>query len=360
MKKFFALFIVLILVLATLGCTDNSQVVSDDKEGDKVTDKKPEDDNDKPDKTDDTKPKIDFDEVQPNEAGEIMVLMYHSIAPEEDTWVRTPDNFRKDLEKLYKNGYRLVSMRDVIKGNIDIEAGKSPVVLTFDDGTQGHFNYIEKDGDLVIDPDSAVGILLEMNEKYPDFGTAATFYINSNPFRQPEYAERKLKELVEFGMDIGHHTYGHIYLDQHGPEEIQRQMAKLQELVNDVLPDYPLDTFALPFGIWPQDEYRQYAIAGEYDGINYENIGVLEVGSYPAVSPFNKSFDPMSIPRVRASYEEGYGHFKFFFDVFEDNPSRRYVSDGDPNYVTVPEELKDKINLDDFPYKELRTYTIDE
>ncbi|WP_350343334.1 polysaccharide deacetylase family protein [Proteinivorax tanatarense] len=351
MKKYVTLFILIILALIPLGCSDSETV--DNKASSEIIDE------DKENQQTEIKSELDYAKIQPNEAGQIMVLMYHSIAPEEGTWTRTPENFRNDLENLYHEGYRLVPLRDVILGDIDIEAGKTPVVLTFDDGTLGHFNYIKKDGELVIDPDSAVGIILEINEKYPDFGTAATFYINSNPFRQPEFAERKLRDLVNFGMDIGNHTYNHMNMSEHGSKEIQKQMAKVQELVNKSLPDYSVDTLALPFGIWPQEQYRRFAISGEYEGITYENIGVLEVGSHPSFSPFHKDFDPLSIPRVRASYEEGYGHFKFFFNNYQKDPSNRYISDGDSDYITVPEELEDKIDMDRFPDKKLRTYNLD-
>ena len=45
----------------------------------------------------DPKSEIDLG-LKPNEAGKIMVLMYHNIGEPEAEWVRTPANFRKDLE----------------------------------------------------------------------------------------------------------------------------------------------------------------------------------------------------------------------------------------------------------------------
>ena len=81
------------------------------------------------------------------------MFMYHRIGDEEDTWVRTPDNFRADLQRFYDAGYRLVSLTDVYNNNIDIPAGTSPLVLTFDDGTTCHFRWLKEDGELVVDPD---------------------------------------------------------------------------------------------------------------------------------------------------------------------------------------------------------------
>ena len=132
---------------------------------------------------------IDYEALGVNELGQVMVLM-HQIGEEEAEWVRTPENFRKDLETLYAAGYRLIALNDLLDGNITVPAGTTPVVLTFDDGTIGHFRYIEQDGQTVIDPDCAVGILEQFAAEHPDFGQAATFFImyEASIFGQPEYA----------------------------------------------------------------------------------------------------------------------------------------------------------------------------
>ncbi|MDW7674761.1 MAG: hypothetical protein SCK28_09515, partial [Bacillota bacterium] len=95
-----------------------------------------------------------------NELGQVMVLMYHVIGDKEAEWARTRENFRSDLLRLYELGYRSVKMSDFLKGEIATAPGTTPVILTFDDGTPGHFRFIETDDGLEVDPDSAVGILL--------------------------------------------------------------------------------------------------------------------------------------------------------------------------------------------------------
>jgi hypothetical protein len=54
-------------------------------------------------------------DLPPNELGEIMVLEYHRIGDNEGEWVRSRDNFRRDLQTLYEKGYRPVLMRDVVR-----------------------------------------------------------------------------------------------------------------------------------------------------------------------------------------------------------------------------------------------------
>lgn len=350
-KKFMILLLVGLLFLA--GCT-GGEVVQDPTDGDKPIDA--EQPNEEP--NEEPVEDIDFDVVKPNEAGQIMVLMYHQIGPVEREWIRTPDNFRKDLQALYDNGYRLVSLKDVLSGNISVEAGYTPVVITFDDGTEGQFRYIEKDGEWVIDPDSAVGILLEMNEKNPGLGTAATFYVNSNPFRQPQHVERMLKELISFGMDIGNHTLTHPNLsrDVKTKEEMERQMGALVKEIQRYLPDYEIDSLALPFGGVPPEEMFPYAVKGSYQGTDYHNKGILLVGSNPSQSPFHKDFNPMRIPRIRGEDPMQYGYIYYWMDFFDRNPNLRYISDGNPNYITVPEAMLDKVDPNRFPDKQIRSY----
>jgi peptidoglycan/xylan/chitin deacetylase (PgdA/CDA1 family) len=89
--------------------------------------------------------------------------MYHEIggkpAPKDPALVRTVEAFKKDLELLYAAGFRPVNMSDVANNRIDIEAGKSPVVLTFDDARESQFRLVETDKELKIDPNCGVGIL---------------------------------------------------------------------------------------------------------------------------------------------------------------------------------------------------------
>jgi len=305
---------------------------------------------------------INLQEIQPNEAGEIMVLMYHQIRGPEAEWSRTPENFRRDLQVLYDEGFRPISLYDYATGNITTDAGYTPVVLTFDDGNQNNFNMIQNtNGEWIVDPDSAVGMLVEFNEKNPDFPLEATFFINGGtPFGQSEFVEYKLKYLVEKGMDIGNHTNTHINFTNAPEEKIQEELGKLQRLVNKYLPDYEVNTLALPFGSKPKDqELFKYLEAGEYEEEKYQHVAILEVGWDPYHSPFNKNFNSSKIRRVRASETkvDGVGMYDWI-KAFENGNRTRYISDGDPNTITVQEKHKDVLS-EDLKGKTLRTYTLE-
>lgn len=284
----------------------------------------------------DPRARIDLS-LEPNESGKIMVLMYHGIGPEEKEWVRTPENFVKDLTTLYDKGYRPISLTDYVSGNITTEAGFTPVVITFDDALENNFRYLE-DGS--IDPDSAVGILLDFHEARPDFPLEVTFFADGPVAFGPKAEEKKkVNFIIEQGMDMGNHTLGHANfkkLDQAGLEkQIGYQAAYLEDLIE--CDNYKVNTLALPYGSRPAEELMGYLARGNYEGRDYENVAILNVGSNPGLSPYHADFDPLSLPRVRAS-EMKVGNLGLYayLDYFDKHPEEAFVSDGVAKIVTLP------------------------
>lgn len=308
----------------------------------------------------DTKSKeINLQEIKPNELGQVMVIMYHALGDKEKTYVRSRENFKEDLKLLYEKGYRPVSLNDYINNNIDIEPGRTPVVLTFDDGNITDFNVLEENGEKKIDPDSAIAILEEFNKSHPDFGLEATFYIyGENPFRQKDLIDYKLKYIIGKGMDIGNHSFGHDKLSTLSKEEIQKTLAKNVKFIKQYLPDYEVNTLSLPYGARPKDEERRkYLYSGSFDGTKYKNIGALAVGANPEHSSVHKKFDYTYINRVHGSSEE-FG-FRYWLEYFDNHPEKRYISDGDKNTVTIPEDKVDSIDKERMGDKKLRTYKLE-
>lgn len=365
MKKFVTTIVIILSVLLVISaCTAPSQPVDTppvDNEKEAPQTDKTENSDEIGDGVDKDRYEIDYQAVKPNEMGKIMVLMYHVIGDSEGEWSRRWDNFRRDLEVLYEGGYRLVSLRDYISGNIEVEAGCTPVVLTFDDGTQGQFNIIEEDSQLVPDPKSAVGILEDFYREHPDFGLAATFFVYYPvPFRQNDLIEHKFKYLVERGMDIGNHSYGHANMGSLNGDEIQYQLGKMVAETKNYLPDYSVDTLALPYGANAAEQHRQYIYKGEFEGTKYQNRAVLLVGSNPGPSPVDAKFDPHRLPRVRATDDPAIDTDMYdWLDYFEKNSHERYISDGNAQTVSIPREMEDRVDTERLGDKELIIYDIE-
>jgi peptidoglycan/xylan/chitin deacetylase (PgdA/CDA1 family) len=280
---------------------------------------------------------------QPNELGQIMVLMYHHIEEGDTMWHRTPDQFRQDLQWLYDNDFYVIPIRDYIRNEINAPAGKRPVVLTFDDGVVSQFRYIERgDGSLEIDPSSAVGILEEFFSRYDDFGRGGLFSIlPMAPFswpdaiQQAEFGEEKLQRLVDNGYELGNHTVGHVNLREITDDEIKAELAGAEEMIRKYVPDVEISVLAVPFGMYPQGGDTSIFRGFEHEGRHYELEGALMVGAEPAPSPVHVDFDPMWIPRINADDDE----LGKWFSFVEDNPGIMYVSDGNPDTITIPNDL---------------------
>lgn len=386
MKKNFLILLLVIVSLLILGCDDVQQesIVTDQKidaevseivedeteetEASEETDAKTSEDQitdddqseeaiDTPDDTEAVV--IDYEKIRPNEAGRVMVIMYHSLGEKEAYYVSTPEILRQNLKDLYERDYVLVSFRDFVNNTMDIPAGKTPVVLTFDDGHRTNFNVIEEAGELTIDPDSVVGIIDNFYKEHPEFGRAATFFLNSNiSFSQVEHKAFKLNYLIENGYDVGSHSYGHEDLTTLDAEGIQKTLGKNVQSIEEVLKDYTVDTLSLPFGKRPKDpNLESYVFEGSYEGEPYAFKAVVNVGWNPTYAPIHENFNYKSINRVQS----GSGDFQlnYWIDYFDENPDKRYISDGVLNQITVPKVLEAEVNQSAIQEKELIIYERD-
>lgn len=251
-----------------------------------------------------------------NEHGRIPVLEYHLIGDTDSRWGRSRDGFRRDLELLYARGYRPITVAQLVDKKIDIPAGTSPVVFTFDDASPSQFRYIEKNGALDVDPTSAVGIWMEFNRAHPDWGKRATFCLlpaaaAGHAFfgdrgidgQKTEWRFPKLRFLAEQGFELCNHTLWHATLSKYGDAMVQEQIARGVLAIDSAVPGYRVRTFALPLGVWPRN--RALAQTGQWTNpkggrtTEYRFDGILEVSGQTMESPFDPGFTPHGIRRFQ-------------------------------------------------------------
>lgn len=280
-------------------------------------------------------------EIGANELGLVPIIMYHRLLEDGGgDYDLTPEQFRAELVRLHEEGYRPVRLRDVVRGEIDVPAGTTPVVLTFDDSTREQIAFGEDGG---ISTDTAIGILLDFAEAHEGFEATASVYINAYPFGGGSDSDALVAALHELGFELGNHSAGHTRLDRLSDDEVRRELAQGKENVTRVVPDAEVVTLSLPLGIW--SDPRELAYAGSWQGTSYEHEGILLVGAEPAPSPFHVDFDPMAIPRIRSGpWDGGDPDYAsgFWLDWLAANPERRYVSDGDPDRVSFPSSLAEE------------------
>ena len=284
---------------------------------------------------------------QPNEMGRIPILEYHLIGGTEGRWEREHTRFRRDLELLYERGYRPITVADLVAKRIDLPRGLSPVVFTFDDASPSQFRYIERNGELVVDSTSAVGIWLDFQKRHPDWESKATFCVLSGAEagraffgdrdiegQKTAWRHAKLKFLAEQGFEICNHTLWHAQLSKYDDAVVQEQIARLAMAVDSAVPGYRVRTFALPLGVWPKNQ--ALAAKGAWTDVRaertvaYDHSAVLLVAGIPVPSPFDPAFDPLKLDRVQVVGNS----LERTLDWLE-KPGRRYVSDGDARTVAA-------------------------
>lgn len=268
---------------------------------------------------------------EPLEPSRVPVLEYHNFGEEEGRWTRTPENFYSDLLWLYNNDYRPVTVAQFIKMQFPMEPGKKPVILSFDDASEGQFRYLD---DGTIDPNSAVGVMNKFVEQYPDFGTSATFFVLPYSFGQVEYIDDKLKYLVQTGREIGSHTFGHEDLSEIDGGTIEWSLASHEIYVQQQLGEpYEVRSLAYPLGHYPDGELFELVKRGSSEGHKYEIDAGFLVGSNPTLMPDDPDFDPYKIPRIQA-FEDEWKRW------FEREPGDTEKTEKEPSFnpYTVDEE----------------------
>ncbi len=285
-------------------------------------------------------------QYRPNELGQIPILEYHQIGPNPEQFVRTPDQMRGDLQWLYDHGFYVVNLGDVLADRIDVPLGKKPVVLTFDDSPAGQFRLLKLEtGQYAIDPNCAVGILEAFFGAHPDFGRGGLFVVLPTmnfdwttwayESDQQDLGQLKVQWLVDNGYELSNHTLDHVSLGDLTNDEIMYQLAEANIAIQQLVPGVAVDAITLPYGIYPNGGDDTLFRGFDYKGQHFVWKSALLVGANPTVAPLSTEYDPYAMARIQAFDDE----LNKWFAVFEENPGLLYVSDGNPNTVTVPTDL---------------------
>ena len=290
-------------------------------------------------------------DIASNELGYIPVLEYHAFTNDpaaEEQFTRLFDDFFVDLQWLYDHDFYVIPLTDFVRNDIEAPAGKHPVILTFDDSTSSQFLFIRDDnGELVPDPNSAVGMMEAFFAAHPDFGRGGFFAVL--PFNcfsipnhedQAELCGQKLAWLIDHGYEVGNHTMGHTSLGDISDETFKSEIAGAFQWLDDHAPGHHGQMLVIPFGRYPDrdlhPEQRDMLENGfQYDGEDYRIEAAFMVGADPSPSPSSTLWDPTYIPRIQAFDEE----LARWLPRMESGEVVLYTSDGNPDTISVPDSL---------------------
>jgi hypothetical protein len=283
-----------------------------------------------------------------NDRGRIPILEYHLVGGKDSRWGRSVERFRKDLELLYARGYRPITVAQLVDGKIDVPAGMTPVVVTFDDASPGQFRFIEKDGKTTVDPESAVGVWLAFNRAHPDWKNRATFCLLSGATeghaffgekgiegQKSAWRFEKLRLLASEGFELCAHTLWHANLAKYDDRMVQEQIARSVLAIDSAVAGYRVRTFSLPLGKWPKN--RALADSGTWKEprsgriVRYAFDAVLEVAGPPVPSPASANFNPRKLSRIQVFGDE----LEKLLDRL-DAKSERFVSNGNTDIGRGP------------------------
>jgi peptidoglycan/xylan/chitin deacetylase (PgdA/CDA1 family) len=215
----------------------------------------------------------------------VPILMYHHIgdlpidATElQTTWTVTPKNFDAQMQWLAHNGYRSVTMAQLVahlKNRQPLPA--KPIIISFDDGWEEQYS-------------TAFPILTK-------YGLSGTFFVYTHPIDHTEYMTwAQLADLTAASMDIESHSITHPHLRDLAPDAAFKEIAESKTTLEKRL-GKPVITFCYPFG-----EYNN-AIIEMVKRAGYESAVTLASG-------YRQRADELYLlHRVRVSYHDSLDDF---------------------------------------------------
>ena len=178
---------------------------------------------------------------------DIPVIMYHRVInnPENEGVYGTyiyEDMFKKHLQYLKDKNYTVITFKDLDKigWRNRFEKDRKYIILTFDDGYKDNY-------------DLAFPILKEFNFK------ATIFLMGSSTYNEwdvkaggekefPLMSVEMIKEMQDYGIEFGAHTFNHPKLNTLSNEEIEYQIVDAKKPLEEKI-GKEIITFAYPYGI---------------------------------------------------------------------------------------------------------------
>jgi peptidoglycan/xylan/chitin deacetylase (PgdA/CDA1 family) len=290
------------------------------------------------------RPMVDAAAVRANELGRIPVVMYHDVndkVGKNTKMNRTKASFEKDLQLLHDKGFYPVTLRSVVDGTMDVPAGKSPVVITFDDARESQFRLVEASESYSVDIESAYGMIEKFCKANPDWKPVATFFVlpksekTLEPFGQLGLGGDKIKYLMSKGCEIGNHSLRHKSFGRMTAKQLQDELSGAQKAVQAYASDVQITSLANPYGVYPRNKADwKFLAKGTGVGGGYTHTAVCQAAWRPTVSPAAKGFNPLRIERITP--EDLKFGLAYWVGELTSGRMTRFVSDGDASVVSYP------------------------
>lgn len=309
------------------------------------------------------------------------VLMYHRFNPQpgvsSSRFVTSLSDFEQQLNALNNAGFSLVSLQDWLRGNIHLQEGRRPLIITIDDLFYGDQLSLDSQG--IPANYSGVGLLWHFSQANPVFNFEAALFFNMGDKGYANHYENGVfsvgdgwrqarAKVIAWGIENGamplNHFYEHPYLDRLSPEQIQWQMAQNDESLREALAligredlnKHLPNILALPYVVWPATEEGKQVL---YNYINPEGAPVAAIveGDYAGgarflQAPFVDGFNRWHVPRISVSSQS----IEMIIDRADQIPTARSCPLGEfwdnPHLMpeTIAGAILNQVNAGKCPY----------
>jgi len=198
--------------------------------------------------------------------------------------------FEDHLNYLIKNAIPVITLGQLFQIRDSVDKSQKYVIITIDDAFDSFYQF-----------------------GYPllkKYGLKATLFVNSETVGSGDYLNwDQLKELHEYGIEIGNHTHSHAYFLNEPPAErtgiFLKDVAMAQELIKEHI-RHTCTVFAYPYGEYDEDMQKTVRDLG-FQGAAAQNSGVISEYS-----------DPFALPRFPMT--DTYGRMPAFIEKVRMNP----------------------------------------
>lgn len=263
---------------------------------------------------------------------QVPILMYHRFNPQpnavSEKYKTSLSDFSKHLADLYEAGYSLISLEDWLQGEIHLQEGRRPLILTIDDLFYADQISLDEHGQPA--EYSGIGRLWSFSQSHPDFNFHVALFYNlgdkpySNHYENGSFTvqdgwRQDRAQSIAWGIENGaiplNHFYDHPRLDQLTPEQIEDQLLENDRALREALALIGKEALAaglpnilaLPYVVWPETEAGKQIL---FDYISQEGApvsAILEANDPPRIklfsAPFSPEYDPWHVPRLNAEQE---------------------------------------------------------
>lgn len=173
-------------------------------------------------------------------AAGVRILCYHRVNSLMKNYLTVSnENFREQMSWLADQGYKTISLSDLLAGNL---AGERSVVITFDDGYEDNYR-----------------------NAFPamrPYGFTGTVFAVAGCIEAKDYLSvPQIREMAGAGFTFGAHTVNHVHLKMISSEAKRREIFQSKELVAKAS-GRPCESFCYPYGEYDRESVQLVSEAG--------------------------------------------------------------------------------------------------